>query len=307
MNMPTRKQSPSPLGEDMSLSGQKPPERPGGFLARLRRAAFPARNRADGALRHALENYIESLNEKPGLPANAPETSILSKALGLRSLQVSDVMVPRGDIVAIDIATPFPDLLSFIAARSFSRYPVYRENLDEIVGTIHIKDILTAIAEGRAPSSTTLVRDVPIVSPALSVVELLNLMREARKPMALVVDEYGGIDGLVTAGDITGSIVGTIDDEFNPSTAPDIVSRPDGSLIVDARVGLDAFEARVGRIFQGEECQSVDTLGGFVSALAGRVPARGENFTIASGVIFEVLEADPRRIRRLRVRNFPRR
>ncbi|HRC26498.1 MAG TPA: hemolysin family protein [Alphaproteobacteria bacterium] len=278
---------------------------PGGFLSRLRHAVFPARRRNGGSLRHALEDYIESLEEDPGQAPTGPETSILSNALGLRGLCVRDVMVPRADIVGIDVTTPFTELLSFIAARPFSRYPVFREELDEIVGTIHIKDILTRIARNESPATADLVREVPIVSPALSVVELLGLMRETCKPMALVVDEYGGIDGLVTAGDITGSLVGEIDDEFHASAAPDIVARPDGSLVVDARVGLEAFEARAGRVFEEQACQSVDTLGGFVSALAGRVPARGESFTLDSGVTFEVVEADPRRIRRLRVRNLP--
>lgn len=280
---------------------------PSGLLTRLRHVIFPTRKKTDDSLRDVLEDYIESLEDKPGIPVTGHEKSILSNVLELRDLKVSDVMIPRADIVALDISTPFPEALAFIAARPLSRYPVFRNTMDDIAGTIHIKDILTKIAASEPVILADLVRDVPIVSPALSVVDLLLLMRESRKHMALVVDEYGGIDGLVTIGDITESIIGEIDDEFDPETDADMVVKPDGSLIVDARVDIETFEEQVGPILSEDERENVDTVGGLASALAGHVPSRGEMLSHPSGAIFEVLDADPRRVKRLRIRNLPRR
>lgn len=288
-------------------TGVKAPQQPEfpSLLARLRSVIFPTRKKADDSLRDVLEDYIESLEDKPDIPVTGHEKSILSNVLGLRDLKVSDVMIPRADILAIDINTPFPEVMAFIAARPLSRYPVFRNTMDDIAGTIHIKDILTKMAAAEPVVLSDLVRDVPIVSPALSVVDLLLLMRESRKHMALVVDEYGGIDGLVTIGDITESIIGEIDDEFDPETDADIIAKPDGSLIVDARVDIRTFEAQAGPILSEDERENVDTVGGLASALAGHVPSRGEMLSHPSGAIFEILDADPRRVKRLRVRNLP--
>jgi len=150
------------------------------------------------------------------------------------------------------------------------------------------------------------VRDVPIVSPSMPVLDLLLMMRQQKKHMVLVVDEYGGIDGLVTINDIVESIVGEIDDEYEAVPDGQIVEKADGTIMADGRVAISDFETRFMPILTDEEREEdIDTLAGLVITLAGRVPARGEILAHTSGAEFEIAEADPRRINRLRIRNLP--
>jgi CBS domain containing-hemolysin-like protein len=138
--------------------------------------------------------------------------------------------------------------------------------------------------------------------------DLLRQMRLSRIHMALVIDEFGGIDGLTTIEDVVEEIVGEIEDEHDVEQGPKMLARPDGSLIADARTTIEEFENRVGQVLTEEEReQDIDTLGGLVSALTGHVPTRGETISHPSGIVFEVVEADPRRVRRLRIRNLPQR
>jgi CBS domain containing-hemolysin-like protein len=150
-----------------------------------------------------------------------------------------------------------------------------------------------------------MIRPVPIVSPSLPVLDLLLKMQRDKKHMVLVVDEHGGIDGLVTVGDLIEEIVGEFDDEFDDDTAPQIIEKSDGSIMADARADIDDFEDQVGKILSEEEREEVDTLGGLVFFAAGRIPARGEVIKHDSGMVFEILDADQRRVSRLRIRNIP--
>jgi CBS domain containing-hemolysin-like protein len=194
--------------------------------------------------------------------------------------------------------------IKLIQREGHSRFPVYRGNLDDIVGMVHIKDVFAAV--GRDPASFSLkgiLRKPLLVVPTIPVLDLLLEMRAQRIHMALVVDEYGGIDGLVTIEDLVETIVGDISDEHDEVTSPTIVERPDGMIEMDARTTVEAFEQKMGPILTEEErAADIDTVGGLVFTLAGRVPARGELISHGSGVEFRVLEADTRRIRRLRVR-----
>jgi CBS domain containing-hemolysin-like protein len=222
----------------------------------------------------------------------------------LRDLPVSDLMVPRADIVAVEIETPRDDLLRLIAEHQHSRMPVYRETLDDVLGFIHIKDVMATIAGGGTQAGfdlQKLLRPVKIVAPSMRVLDLLLDMRKTRQQLALVVDEFGGIDGLVTIEDLIEGIVGDIADEHDVISTPDMTVRPDGSLVADARVSIEDFESRVGHLLTEDERAEIDTLGGLVVSLAGRVPPRGELLRHPSGLEFEVLDADPRRIKRLRV------
>jgi CBS domain containing-hemolysin-like protein len=155
------------------------------------------------------------------------------------------------------------------------------------------------------PKLAKIVRPVLFVSPAVRVLDLLLDMRLKRTHMAMVVDEYGGIDGLVTIEDVVEQIVGEIEDEHDTDAAPRMTRRDDGTLIADARATLEEFEGRFGAVFTEDEREATDTLGGLVVRLAGHVPARGELVKHPSGVEFEVIDSDPRRVRRLRVRNLP--
>lgn len=276
-----------------------------GLFTRLLRAVSPGvKRKGEETLREVLEGVIETLDEDAPTTVAPHERAILGNVLRLRNLSVADVMIPRADIAAIEIETHQEDLLTFVAEKQFSRYPVYRETLDDIAGTVHIKDVLAAMAAGAPFSLRALVREPLIVSPALPIMDLLLQMRHSGKHIVLVVDEYGGIDGLATIEDIVQAIIGEVGDERDPDAPPDIIVKPDGSLIVDARLPIEDFERRYGNIFSNEE-DACDTLGGLVFALAGHVPGRGEVVAHGSGAVFEVLEADPRRVRRLRIRNLP--
>ncbi|WP_448205289.1 hemolysin family protein [Azospirillum sp. sgz302134] len=260
--------------------------------------------RDDATLRATIEELIEEPDGEEG-SLGAGERALLANILKLRDRTVDDVMVPRADIVAVEVDTPFPTLVQRMAEEAHSRLPVYRETLDEVVGMVHIKDVLAAVAKGLTVELKDIVRDLSIVAPSMPVVDLLVQMRQKRQHMALVVDEFGGIDGLVTIEDLVEEIVGEIEDEHDEEAQPRLVERPDGSIIADARVSIEDFEERVGSFLTEEEREDVDTLGGLVVSLAGRVPGRGEMLTHPSGIEFEIVEADPRRIKRLRVRNTP--
>ena len=259
--------------------------------------------RGDATLRNTIEELIEERRETEGSIA-ADERLLLGNILKLHDRTVADVMVPRADIVAVAADIPLPALVGKMASEAHSRLPVYRETLDDVIGFVHIKDVLACVADKRPFDLAAITRDLLIVAPSMAVLDLLLQMRQTRRHIALVVDEFGGIDGLVTIEDLVEEIVGEIDDEHDVvTTPPEIVERPDGSFLVDGRASPYDVEARTG-IPLSEEAdeEDVDTIGGLVASFAGRVPVRGEVVPHGSGAEFEILDADPRRIRRLRVR-----
>jgi CBS domain containing-hemolysin-like protein len=233
---------------------------------------------------------------------------LLRNILKLRDLTAYDVMVPRADIAAVPVDVELADLVQVMSTKGHSRLPVYRETLDDVVGMVHIKDVLTCMVGERPFDLQSIVREVLFVAPSMRALDLLRQMRLSRIHMALVIDEFGGIDGLTTIEDVVEEIVGEIEDEHDVEQGPKMLARPDGSLIADARTTIEEFENRVGQVLTEEEReQDIDTLGGLVSALTGHVPTRGETISHPSGIVFEVVEADPRRVRRLRIRNLPQR
>ncbi len=257
-------------------------------------------------LRDVIEEYIEESQDGDN-PEDSGITSeeklLISNILKLRNIQAADAMIPSADIMAIEVDTPADELLDKLASSQFSRFPVYKERLDDILGTIHIKDVLYVLAKGGQINIREMIRDVPIIAPSMNALNLLMQMRETRKHMAMVVDEFGGIDGLVTIGDLIEEIVGQMEDEHDSDTHPRLIDKPDGTVLADGRVDTDDFEARYGAILTAEEREENDTLGGLVIYLAGRVPVRGEIIPHSSGLTFEIIEADLRRIKRLRLRN----
>lgn len=257
------------------------------------------------ALREAIEDLIEEKNHGGMTSIAVHERALISNILRLRDLSVVDIMVPRADILAVELNTPKNELLDIMATHPHSRLPVYRETLDDVVGTIHIKDVLAHLAKERSFEIKDLVRDAEIVAPSMPVLDLLLQMRHTRVHMALVVDEFGGIDGLITIADIIEAIVGEIDDEHDIDLQPKMVDRPDGSMLADGRVPIEDFEERFGAILEDDDREDIDTLAGLVFSVAGRVPARGEIIVHPSGIEFEVTEADPRRITRMIIRNLP--
>ena len=269
------------------------------------RGASRGRN-GDGTLRENLSELIEESEDERG-SFNREERSMLTNILKLHRLRVDGVMVPRPDIVAIGADAPLDKVIETMREAFHSRLPVYRDTLDHVLGFVHIKDIL-AYWRGRADFDLVgIVHEVMFVPPTMSVLDLLLRMRERRIHMALVVDEFGGTDGLVTIEDLVEEIVGEIEDEHDRTEEPAIEERPDGTLVADARADIDEFEARVGvDLLPEDRDEDVETLGGFVFSLFGRVPQRGELIVHSSGLEFEVLDADPRRVKRLRIRGLGR-
>jgi len=255
----------------------------------------------DSSARDALEVLIEE-REDAEIPIDDDERTLLANILHLRDRAVEDVMVPRADIVAVDIRVELAEVIEMMTRLGHSRIPVYRETLDDAIGMVHIKDVLAWRGEEESFEFAKIVRRVLFVAPSMRVLELLLEMRVKRSHMALVVDEFGGVDGLVTIEDLVEEIVGKIEDEHDHDREPNLVRRPDGAIDADARAEIERLESEFGPILSEDEREDIDTLGGLVFSLAGRVPIRGELIRHPSGVEFEVLEADPRRIRRLRVR-----
>jgi CBS domain containing-hemolysin-like protein len=257
------------------------------------------------ARREALASLDEEDDSMPESD-RSHERELIENILEIRDQPISELMVPRADIVAVDADTERDELLKLLVARAHSRLPVYRETLDDVIGIVHIKDVLAVIAEGGELSLEAIVRQVSIVAPSMRVLDLLLDMRKTHQHMALVIDEFGGIDGLITIEDLVEGIVGEITDEHDRAVTAKMVEKSDGSLLADARVPIEDFEARVGQVLEQDERDEVDTLGGLVFSLAGRVPSRGELLTHpSSGLEFEIIDADPRRIKRIRVRNPP--
>ncbi len=263
------------------------------------RRVFGLRNGGD--LLGTIEELIEQ-EETGQLPAPSDELMLLRNILNLHGLTVYDIMVPRADIVAVDIGISLADLVRIMSEETHSRIPVYRETLDDIAGMVHIKDVLAYWNREQKVSLSEIVRPVLFVAPSMPILELLLQMRVRRVHLALVVDEFGGVDGMVTIEDLVEEIVGEIEDEHDDGDNPRMTHRADGSFEADARVSIKEFEDRLGEFLSKQEREEdIDTLGGLVFFLAGRVPVRGEVIRHESGFDFEVLDADPRRIRRLRV------
>lgn len=293
---------PKPLA--VRPNGTMTGKNPEGFLVRVLKFLFGSRE--DRELKEALAEVISETHDNAESEQTALHQKILiSNVLKLKDLRAFDVMVPRADIVGIEENMETSAILALLSDKQVSRLPVYRGSLDDVIGTVHIKDILAKLATGELFVLADLVRDVPVISPAMPVLDLLLMMRQQKRHMALVVDEYGGIDGLVTINDIVETIVGEIDDEYESGLEGVIVEKNDGTVVADGRVDIESFENRFGKMLSEEERETVDTLAGLVVTLAGRVPARGEVLAHSSGIEFEVIEADPRRINRLRIRNIP--
>jgi CBS domain containing-hemolysin-like protein len=300
-------------------------------------------------LRETISEALKSRDETTGL--TDAERRTISRALRFSSLKVSDVMVPRAEIIAIDEVLTIRDLLKTFATAGVSRVPVYRETLDDPKGMIHVKDVLkwltgapingtnghhgptvrsqtaitrptpvkpateasafdaAAIDLGHADLSRTiqstprLVREVKFAPDSMSATNLLIEMQASRVHMAVVIDEYGGTHGLVTIEDLIEQVMGEIEDEHDDEDGTNLLQKtPQGEWLALGRTPVSVVETTLGQTLMTEaEAENVDTLGGLVVTLAGRVPGRGELIKHASGFEFEVLEADPRRIKRLKV------
>lgn len=272
---------------------------PGSWLRRL----FGARNGDPAA------TAAEALTEAAG-------GRLVDQAQAFQTLRVDDVMTPRADIVAVEVDTPFDDVVAMFLEAEHSRMPIYRETLDDPLGVVHVKDVFKQMATGSRPKARRgggpdsglmrLKRDALYVPASMRAADLLLRMQATRTHMALVIDEFGGTDGLVTLEDLVEAVVGEIDDEHDEAQAAGVQKRPDGAFEADARAPLEELEAALGRDLAPPDLdEEIDTVGGLVAAMAGRLPRRGEVIAHPGGYEIQVLDADPRRIKRVRIRPTP--
>jgi CBS domain containing-hemolysin-like protein len=312
--------------EPRNLPVPVPPAKEGeNWLVRAMRALFgwkPHTARAD------LKDILDAMS--PGESGFSPEESrMLRNILGLRERRVGDVMVPRADIVAVQQDIKLGELVRVFEGAGHSRLAVYNDTLDDPVGMVHIRDLiafmtaraavdpeknarrkkplpagldLKAVNLGMPLSATKIVREILFVPPSMRVIDLLARMQATRIHLALVVDEYGGTDGLASIEDIVEQIVGEIADEHDEDERPAIAQQPDGSFVTDARATIEDVVGVVGNDFDvGEAAEEVDTIGGYLVTRAGRLPVRGEIVPGPGLFEFEVLDADPRRVKRVRI------
>ena len=276
------------------------------LIARLRQRL--GGRHSEGNVRESIAELVQQSADDSHTNGTTPELdrqegALIANVLRLRGMSADDVMIPRADIVAMPVDVTLEQALDHIRREGHSRLPVFREQLDEIVGMVHIKDVFSYVGRPDGFNLEALLRHPLMVAPQVPVLDLLLQMRQARMHLALVIDEYGGIDGLVTIEDLVEEIVGDIADEHDEIEGPMIVERPDGALDLDARLSIGDFEVRLGQTLTDDERDAdIDTVGGLVFTLAGRVPARGEVISHSSGLEFRILDADARRIRRLRAR-----
>ena len=279
---------------------------------------------------NSVRDDIEDALEDAGTNADftPQERTILKNVLGLHDVRVADVMVPRADIIAVPADTPLAEVLALFRTAGHSRLPVFGETLDDPQGMIHIRDFVDFLASepkfGLAPfkegaaarvrgsgvevgmnmplSAAPILRPVLFAPPSMPALDLLVKMQASRTHMALVIDEYGGTDGLVSIEDVVEAIVGDIEDEHDEAERPKLATGPDGSFLVEARAPLDDVSRALGFDFSAlPAAEDVDTIGGLITAIAGRVPGRGEIVAGPGEFEFEVLDADPRRVKRLKI------
>lgn len=241
----------------------------------------------------------ESIRETVSFDSH--ESMLLKNILGLRDITATDVMVPRADIVFVDIEDGIENIFKTIVEANHSRVPVTRGSLDNVLGILHIKDVARCMHENNAPDLPSMLRQPIYISPTIRTLDLLQEMRLKRLHLALVVDEYGGTDGLITIEDLVEEIVGEINDEHDEDTTPLFDINGDGSATAEARVEIGTLEEITGPLLDDEDRDEIDTIGGLVISLAGRVPGRGEIIRHSAGLEFEILESNPRHVSLLRI------
>jgi CBS domain containing-hemolysin-like protein len=296
-----------------------------GFFARVLRTLFGWKT--PNSIRADLKDVLAAGAGAHGF--SPQETTMLQNILALRERRVADVMVPRADIIAVRQDIALGELMKVFEGAAHSRLVVYDETLDDAIGMVHIRDLIafmTARAATAAKSNTRrkkpfpagldlkaidlamplaaakIVRAILFVPPSMPAIDLLAKMQATRIHLSLVIDEYGGADGVVSIEDIVEQIVGEIEDEHDEDSAPGVVRQADGSFLADARTSLEDVTAFIGSEFDvGEKAKEVDTLAGYVATRIGRVPVRGELVPGPGSFEIEIVDADPRRVKKLKI------
>ena len=297
-----------------------------GWLSRVMRILFGWKS---AATRADLELVLTA--EQPESGFSPAEAAMLKNILGLRECRIESVMVQRADIVAVQQDMTIGELVMVFASAGHSRLVVYNDTLDDPTGMVHIRDLLAFMAARAAPpagaggepqdatagvadldlskidlsmslSATRIVRDMLYAPPSMPALDLLAKMQATRIHLALVIDEYGGSDGLISIEDLVELIVGDIADEHDEAETAAVTPQADGSFLAIGRASLDDVRAVIGEEFDvGDAAQEVDTLGGYLVMRAGHVPVRGELVPGPGAFEAEVLDADPRRVKRVKI------
>lgn len=279
-------------------------ERPIGLLQlinRFLRQHFSPKSQ-DASLKEALEEVLEE-HEEEGSKLALEEKNMLRNMLSFGELTVQDIMVPRTDIIAIEHTISFDDLKKHIVENRHTRIPIYRNTLDDVLGFLHIKDLVPMLCGDTPFDLQRVIRNVLFIPPSMKIIDLLVKMRLSGEHLAIVVDEYGGTDGLITMEDLIEELVGEIQDEHDDEEeVQEFIWISEHVADASARLSIEKLEEELGfEVVSEEEEKDFDTLGGLIFFFLGRVPARGEVIEHPSGLKLEILEADPRRIKRVRI------
>jgi magnesium and cobalt transporter len=282
------------MTEPSFMLSMSPPATPPFF--RLRR--FFTRNVAVIPASHQTEEQRQAAANEP----HSLEQQLFANIAKLKALEAYDVMVPRADVVGLDSKSPTADMLRIMRQHRHLRFPVYRHTLDDIIGYVEMRGVFDLLSQQKPLDLQRLLAKPLFVVRSTLVFDLIVQMRQTHTYLALVVDEYGGIDGLVTIEDVIESILGTVQAAADVDTG--ILPEGGGAFLVDARTELDVLEQHLGHRLNltQEQRDGVDTVGGLVYLLAGRIPLRGEIVIFDDALQFEILEADPHRITSLRAR-----
>ena len=274
------------------------------FINKLK---FFLKKKTNNKLQINIENLLNKrLKQKKPLKIN--EEKIISNVFQLPEKLINDIMIPRTDIISVDTNVNINKLVQIIGRTSHSRYPVFDKSRDNIVGMVHIKDIISCWKNKKIRNIKKLVRQILFTPDSINILDLLLKMRTSHIHMAIIVDEHGGVDGLVTIEDLVEEIVGEIKDEHeaqkeNKNNIKGLI-KDDGSIKISARMLIEDFEKKYGNIFSDKkDISDIDTMGGLVFHIFGRIPLKGEVIKHSNVCEFEILDADSRRIRTILVRN----
>ncbi len=297
-------ESPAPLQVVANNNNKKTDAKPAPLLGKLRCWVKNAMGRHDSSLKETIEEIIEEHNGQEDDMLEPEERVMLHNVLSFGDTKVSDIMVPRTDISAVPVDIGLAELKAHILEQQHTRTPVYDETMDNVLGFIHVKDLMPMLGGERKFDLRAVMRDILFVPPSMRILDLLVKMRHAGSHMAIVVDEYGGTDGLVTMENLFEEIVGDIQDEHDEDEEQENqIARVSPNVYeVNARIRIDELEKELGLNLVTEEKENeFDTLGGLIFFQLGKVPVKGEVVHHVSGLRFDIIEADPRRIKKVRI------
>ena len=261
------------------------------------------RNAEDG-IKETLEDILEQHDDRL-TPIDADERHLINNILHAGQKTVKDVMIVRSEISAVNVNMTLRDAVELMVERPHSRYPVYNDNLDNVIGMVHIKDVLSALVREQKSGLNDLMRPVMIVVPSMPMMDLMLKMRIEKKHLAMVIDEFGGTDGIITIEDVVEEIIGEIEDEYDISQSDMFVPDDNSGATIDARYELDLLKDKIEfSLSEEERKEDIDTIGGLIVHILGRVPTRGEVVLHEhTGLELEIKDSDPRRVNQIYIRN----